>query len=93
MFDGVDLDVIRLFSCAQLESAESGILFAADPAGFSCCVQDSGEILVLDHDGGRSTTVAESMEAFIGSYLFGERAAEFGGSEWYQELVKAKIAT
>ena len=51
----------------------------------------SPELIQLDTDGGSMTKVAEDMSDFFLNYLFGERANEYSGDDWLQELIDAKI--
>ncbi len=67
------------------------VLFADDPAGFMYFELESGPIIQLDTDGGSMTKVAEDMSDFFLNYLFGERANEYSGDDWLQELIDAKI--
>jgi hypothetical protein len=92
-FNGVNLDVIRFYTCDHLERSEYGLKFADDPAGFIYHLTDIGEVLCEDHDGGETKRVALSMQDFIHSYLFGSRSIEFAGEEWHLELIDAGIAT
>lgn len=95
--NGLDLEVIRLhgagnayFRIHDLATGDgSVVVFASDPAGFQYFLAEGGAIMCYDHDGGEVTKVAESVEDFLCNYIFGKRAAEFGGKEWASDVAAA----
>ncbi len=92
-YDGANLDIIRFYAIGRIINTKKGLKFADDPSGFIFYVNATGEVISEDTDGGNVKKVASSVKEFIHSYLFGERAAEFAGEEWLQELIKAEIIT
>jgi SMI1/KNR4 family protein SUKH-1 len=102
MWDGLNLDVVRFFSASASRSGITSLLdaqalipsahpswiaVASDPAGFLYAEDENGSVWSIDHDGGGQTRVAACLDEFIGGYVFGERAAEFGGESWRDDLV------
>ncbi len=100
-WNGIDLDVIRLYGCNEPDdtldclrnnqellppSIKGGIVIGSDPMGFMYIENINGIIYSLDTDGGEILKVASSLEDLICNYLFGNRAQEFGGEEWVEEL-------
>jgi hypothetical protein len=98
-WNGLDLDVIRLFGAApapngilplsktSIAHAPSGWLaFGSDPAGYVYFEDPSGAIHSFDHDGGHWTRVAPNLDAFITELVFGPKAALFAGEEWLATL-------
>ena len=67
------------------------ILFADDISGFMYFELENGSILELDTDGGDTEIISKDMSDFFLNYLFGERANEYSGDDWLQELKDAKI--
>lgn len=99
-WNGMNLDVVKLYGCVNTEDDIPLIAFfkpydliiiASDPAGFSYGQNKKGEIFSIDSDGGEIQKIASSFTDFITEYLFGDRAVEFGGEEWVQELESAHI--
>jgi hypothetical protein len=101
-WNGLDLDVVRFFGAPPVQSdivplpegqalipaAHPGwVAIGSDPAGFLYAEDDSGAVWSVDHDGGAELRLASSLDEFIGSYIFGQRAAEFGGASWREDLV------
>ncbi|MAT68609.1 MAG: hypothetical protein CMJ58_03720 [Planctomycetaceae bacterium] len=94
--NGLNLDEIRLYGLGRpagrrieqmkINAEGEAILFASDPAGFQYLLRADGSVISFDHDGGKVITVAESIEDFLRNYVFGARAAEFGGEEWANEV-------
>jgi hypothetical protein len=101
-WNGINLDVIRLYGVGQVDSrlhqlAKEQIpemphlvVIGSDPAGFVYAEDSRGAVLSLDHDGGEVKCVAQSFESFIVDYVFGKDSEEFGGEEWLAE-VTAKL--
>jgi hypothetical protein len=102
MWNGLDLDVVRFHGVPPARSGirslldaqvlvpsthPSWIAVASDPAGFLYAEDEHGWIWSLDHDGGAETRLVASLDEFIGGYIFGRRAAEFGGEAWLADLV------
>jgi hypothetical protein len=100
-WNGLDLDVVRFFGSgdphgvATLLDSQSiihqmhahWIVIGSDSAGFLYAEDDCGAIWSIDHDGGATQCVANSLDEFISDYIFGKRAADFGGESWYDDLV------
>ena len=101
-WDGLDLDVVRFFGVSPVRDGGASLLdaqslvpvghpswiaFASDPAGFLYAEDEHGVIWSIDHDGGEAARAASSLDEFICSYIFGTRAAEFGGDSWHDDLV------
>lgn len=93
IYNGIDLDVVRINSCERINKTEYGVEFASDPAGFVYYLTGTGKVVMEDTDGGDVKQVATSFTDFIHEYVFGSRAAEFADEEWYEDLVMAGIAT
>ncbi|WP_010304014.1 SMI1/KNR4 family protein [Candidatus Odyssella thessalonicensis] len=98
-WNGINLDIIRLFGCGNVEPPLSNLLenqfdynnkglviIGSDPAGFLYAENKDGEILSIDTDGGEFHTVADNFTDFICDYLFGVHAHEFAGEDWLNEL-------
>lgn len=67
------------------------IMFADDAGGSMYFEFEDGTIGMLDSDGWELTIVASDMRDFFLNYLYGERANEFMGGDWVQELKDAKV--
>ena len=93
IWNGADLDVIRLYSTNNLYIENGNLVFADDPSGFIYSINENGEITSFDTDGGETKTIASSFSDFFYSYLFGSRSHEFMGEEWKAELKDAGIST
>lgn len=105
-WNGANLDIIRLFGCGQTEDAIPNIssnqfgmekkdfrIIASDPAGFIYVQDNMEKIFSFDTDGGIFAEVGKNFEDFICNYLFGLRAKEFAGEQWFNELKEAGIIT
>jgi len=68
------------------EVGDKAIYFANDITGFMYFELEDGTIVLLDTDGGGIRKKAEDMNDFFLNFLFGERADEYAGSEWLDEL-------
>ena len=93
--NGLDLEVVRLHGVGDAVSRvtrwdSSAVEFASDPAGFVYLAREDGAIVSVDHDGGEQRVVAKSVDDFLRGYIFGPRAAQFGGDDWDRE-VRAKV--
>ena len=103
VWNGIDLDVIRIFGIPPVERGirpitqwqrfvpedpkfAGAIAFACDPAGFLYVELPDGSVHSSDHDGGDTQQIASSIDEFIEEVVFGQRATEFGGEEWFKEL-------
>ena len=73
------------------EISSSAILFADDISGFMYFELEDGSIVQLDTDGGDVEEVAEDMSDFFLNYVFGKRAEEYAGKDWFDELREANI--
>jgi hypothetical protein len=99
-WNGLDLEVLRLYGCGDLPPrirrlAENqrldgweveGTVIGSDPAGFMYVEDDAGNILSLDHDGGDIKILAADIDDFFGRLVFGEDAHLFAGDDWKEEL-------
>jgi len=98
-WDGIDLEVvrfldagngdasIRLFSRIDPPSVSRKFVpVAIDPSGFTFLEDLEGTVWMWDHDGGKTEVVATDLRDFVCNYIFGHRAAEFGGGDWYDQL-------
>ena len=103
MWNGANLDVIRLFCCGpssvpgvrRLSAGQEGacdgeVFFADDPAGFRY-VEGPGGAYLVDADGGSRRRIAENLDDLFTRVVFGRDAASFGGPEWEQELRDAGL--
>jgi len=99
VWDGIDLEVVRFLSAETGDSSirlsatievplfASGLVpIACDPDGFLYLEGSDGAIWQWDHDGGQTEVVANDIEDFVCSFVFGARAAKFGGEEWLEGL-------
>jgi hypothetical protein len=92
--NGLNLDVVRIHGVGQIDRRirpmvvrnEGEIEFASDAAGFAYLVAKDGSVSSVDHDGGERKCVANNVDTFLRSFVFGSRAAEFGGPEWALEV-------
>lgn len=98
-WDGINLEVVRLFGCKedketrklsknQFELPEKGnpIFFASEPTGFIYAYDKQENVYSIDTDGWEITKTADSLDEFICDFVFGKRAAEFAGDDWYEEV-------
>lgn len=105
-WNGLDLDVVRFFAAppasegiTPLPDAQTlipskhlrWIAVASDRAGFVYAEDEHGSISSIDHDGGSETQVAPCLDEFITRYVFGDRAYEFGGTSWRDELASCGV--
>lgn len=103
-WDGANLDVIRIFGTHNASSrimkltkfqfdllGTGRVVIGSDPAGFLYAETPDGSIYMIDTDGDSDKLVAMDIEDLLCNYVFGERASEFAGDEWVQELKDAKI--
>lgn len=105
-WNGIDLDIIRIFGCGVVEgsletlrdnqdymplSFKDGVIFASDPSGFLYIENSQREIFYLDTDGGEIEKICSSFGDFIDKYLFGIHADIFFGKEWHNQLMESKI--
>ena len=104
-WNGLDLDVVRLYGCGQVENGlrrlaaeqrswpelRGMLVFGSDPAGFIYAESESGEVWTVDTKGGGDRPCAPNIGAFITDYVFGSRAASFGGAEWSASLARAGL--
>ena len=105
-WNGIDLEVIRFYGVGNSpgihgslienqytisNTIEMGIVVGSDPAGFIYIEDKDYKIHMLDIDGGNCEIVASSLDDLIVNFIFGVRAKEFGGDEWFCELMHNKI--
>jgi hypothetical protein len=100
-WNGIDLDVIRLYGAgsvskgigalknAQLPALAEFIAIGSDPAGFVYAEGDGGKVYSFDHDGGEIECIARDFDAFIVEYVFGKDSAAFMGDDWRLQVTKA----
>jgi len=101
-WNGLNLDVVRLLGAPPVcdgidplpqwqtlipSTHPSWIAIGTDPAGFLYAQDERGKIWSIDHDGGTEKRLSSSLDEFLGDYVFGKRAAEFGGESWRDDLV------
>jgi hypothetical protein len=67
------------------------LAFADDPAAYLYLQSPSGEIYTFDLKNSYMDRVSSSLEDFICNYVFGKRAAEFAGDEWFDEVKAAGL--
>lgn len=99
-WNGIDLDIIRVFGVNKNHIAEEIrfdtelllLLIASDPAGFLYGMDKKGLIYSVDTKSNAKKQVADSFDDFIINFIFGSRAEEFLGKEWYMELQTAGVA-
>ena len=101
-WNGLNLDVVRVFGCnpstgeirnladSQLTDS-TNIVIGDDPAGFTYSEASDGKIYCHDSDPISKRHVADNLELFFTSYLFGPAAESFGGKEWVAELVDSGL--
>ena len=92
-WDGANLDVVRLVSCESLNLDGQGLYFANDPSGFMYFLDQAGQVVSIDTDGGAAQIVAPGLDDFLTGYVFGTRSHEFMGTQWLTELRAAGLAT
>jgi len=101
-WNGLNLDVIRVFGCdpsenevrnlADCQRADSNnTVFGDDPAGFAYSEAPDGKIYCHDSDPKSQHLVADDLELFFTSYVFGAGAELFGGEDWVAELVESGV--
>lgn len=104
-WNGLDLEVIRVFGCApddgeivdlasaqiRVDAVAGAVTFASDPAGFAYIEDTKGSIYSVDSDGGAIQCLASDLDAFFGRVVFGPEAATFGGDHWQEELEAAGL--
>jgi hypothetical protein len=105
-WNGLDLEVVRLFGCgenageAERLSARQApsaicvggtIAIGADPSGFVYLQSNSGLVFSFDSDGCELNQVATDLDDFFERLVFGPDAASFAGEDWLTELREAGI--
>lgn len=105
-WDGLNLDVIRLYSASPtqgrlrgltdnqevtLASRNGYIVFGDDPAGFTYAEDSEGKVWVYDCECNTVNLIAQSIDDFFQNYLFGLNGAAFGGDSWAEELKAAGL--
>lgn len=97
-WNGLDLEVVRVFGYGdraigrrRIEALQKGVLvealvqaivFADDPAGFAYAEAQDGSIYSAQASELEARRVADSVNDFFEGFVFGPRAAIFGGEEW-----------
>lgn len=104
-WNGVNLDILRLYGCSDHEELrrlsetqgdlfskiEGAIAFGDDPAGFIYAESADGSIYSSQVSTGEEKKLAENLNDFFERLVFGEDAKEFGGEDWEKELVDAGL--
>ena len=105
-WNGIGLDVIRLFGCGQhsdsrgrlhamqvpaLNSSDGALVIGTDPSGFIYLENRSGVIASYDSDGGDLKRLASSVDELFELIVFGAGANEFAGEEWLDDLRRFQI--
>jgi len=105
-WNGIALDVVRLFGCGENASnvgrisssqikncvgIEGAITIGSDAAGFVYLQTCDGHVWVLDSDGGKVEQLADNLDDFFERLVFGQDAISFGGPEWMKELRDAGV--
>jgi hypothetical protein len=104
-WNGLDLEVIRLYGCHGGECVDrlsdrqdprpegDGILaIGSSPEGTVYAeALEGGIVLALDVRTGRTLDIATSLDDFFGRCVFGPDAASFAGEDWASELRAARI--
>ena len=107
-WNGIVLDVVRLYGCgenasevgrlsaAQIEAefcAEGLLVVGSDPAGFAYLQAADQRMYCFDTDGGEFEQIAGSLDDFFERLVFGPDAATFAGDDWLAELRAAGITS
>jgi hypothetical protein len=100
-WNGIALEVIRLFGCGEAHreigrmselqitrdfGVDGAIAVGSDASGFVYLQSRDGRVFEFDTDGGKLEKLADSLDDFIDRLVFGADAATFGGDDWLQEL-------
>jgi hypothetical protein len=99
-WNGLDLDVIRIFGVPPLTQGiknllewqelvpegKGNIAFGGDASGFLYFESLDGSVLSWDHDGGEIKVMASCINEFIDEVVFGSRGDSFMGEEWLSRL-------
>lgn len=106
-WNGINLDVVRVYGATATKGELKGILdvqemldheagerltaFCESPAGMIYFEDADGSILMLDLDGDGVERVASGINDFFDRFVFGRDAAQFAGSEWFNELKEGGV--
>ena len=103
-WNGLDLDVLRLFGCGQSEIPRIShfqfdfpgrppgcVVIGSDPSGFLYFEDGRGNIWSCDTDGGSTNLLAKDLNDFFSRLVFGRDASRFAGDEWAEDIRKAGI--
>lgn len=99
-WNGIDLDVLRLYGVGTTDpgignietcqlpagTSRGSVVIGSDPSGFVYLERVDGQILQLDTDGNAVKPVASDFDDFIDRLVFGVDAARFGGDAWADEI-------
>lgn len=98
-WNGMNLDVIRLFGMGDVDSGVERwahgwvpehiphlLAIGSDPAGFVYAEDSDGAVYSIDHDGGEVSCVARDFDNFVVDYVFGKDSAYFGGVDWARDV-------
>ena len=103
-WNGLDLEVIRLFACEggvteqiyrmQLPELrfKKMVCFGSDPSGFLFCEDRDGRVFSFDTDGGNLKKMADDIDSFFDRVVFGSDGIQFSGVEWLNELKSFGLA-
>lgn len=107
-WNGIALDVIRLFGCGDLTGevgrladyqvstdfgVSGAIVVGSDASGFAYVQAADGMVLSFDSLGGGTKALARDMDDFIDRLVFGPDAAAFAGEGWLDELRASGIVS
>jgi hypothetical protein len=88
----LNLDIIRFNPYEKCDLVTlKGIEYiniASDPAGFRYLIDFYGSVFSYDHDGGEIKQVAKDFDDFVTNYLFGQRAGEFCGDDYKEDVMR-----
>jgi hypothetical protein len=104
-WNGIDLEIIRIYCCATpvnrlkrisdeqfKELISNGLMvIGSDPSGFVYLENDKAEIYSLDTDGSEIEFLANNLDIFFADLIFGQNANKFLGDEWKKELINKGI--
>jgi hypothetical protein len=103
-WDGLDLDILRIFGCktgaiprisvsqAGLPNRKAGsIVIGSDPSGFLYYEDEQGCIWSYDSEGGTTKCLGRDLGDFLGRVVFGRDASLFAGEEWAEAVRTAGL--
>jgi SMI1-KNR4 cell-wall len=104
-WNGIDLDIIRIYGCGdslnrirrisneQTEelALQKLIVFGSDPSGFIYVENEKGEIFSFDSDGGELEFLSKNLNIFFADLVFGKDSNRFMGDDWKKELLEKGV--